>query len=54
MDSNRKEAAYPESVNKQSELFFLLLKFAMPTNYTDEAIKNIVAQFMDSNKHLCS
>jgi hypothetical protein len=36
------------SVSQRSELFFELLKFAMPKNYTDEAIKNIVAQFIDS------
>jgi hypothetical protein len=35
-------------VSQQSKLFFELLKFAMPTNYTDKAIKNIVDQFIDS------
>jgi hypothetical protein len=37
--------------NQRSKLFFKLLKFAMPTNYTDKAIKNIVSQFIDSKKN---
>ncbi len=43
-----KEALSIHGVSQQRELFFDLLKFAMPTNYTNEAIKNIVEHFIGS------
>lgn len=39
------------SIEQQRGWFFELLKYAMPANYTNEAIRNIVDQFIDQKQN---